>query len=263
MTCTWLDDDASLAASADDVDAHLAACEHCSRRLDDYNRIATRIRRSAASHRSPSGWAQRTLARVHADQRARRARRRHVAVVSMLSGAVAAAAVVLVLWPPHRGATQIAMAPPHRVADTPANVSDASRGLAVEIIPHGGHRGATPDEQAVRVVVTRLAPSRTLQAYPGDELRAEAVLSVEPYFAIRVYRGHTLVAACPAVDNAMCSGPRRSVLTWKLPGIGTYQLLLLVSRQPIATSRGSLGDDVAAETHDGARVLALEVIDVR
>lgn len=114
--------------------------------------------------------------------------------------------------------------------------------LAMQIVHNGGWRG---------------------EAHPGEELRARALLAGASHFEIRVYRGaRDLLVRCPDAGPPVCLEPDRSLLVWKLPSVGTYQVLLLVSQQPIAAPLGSLNADVAAATAAGARAIDVETLHV-
>jgi hypothetical protein len=112
--------------------------------------------------------------------------------------------------------------------------------LAMQIVDSGGWRG---------------------EAHPGEELRARAVLAGASHFELRVYRGaRDLLVRCPDAGPPICLEPDRSLLVWKVPSVGTYQVLLLVSQRPIAAPLGTLDDDVAAATSAGARAVGIETL---
>jgi hypothetical protein len=150
------------------------------------------------------------------------ARRKRIA--AQVGVAVAAAAVLAVFVIPPQ---------PRDQAGAPA--------LAIQIVDRGGWRG---------------------DAHPGEQLRARAIPAGAPYFDIRVYRSaRDLVVHCPKAGPPVCIEQGRSLI-WTVPSVGTYQVLLLISRQPIAAPRGSLNDDVAAATASGATAVAVETIRV-
>ena len=276
MSCRWLDDDCLLTASRDAARTHLERCEDCRGRLDRYGKIAALIARGATSQRLPPGWAHRTLTRART---ARRSRRRRIATLSILTGATAAALVVLIVCTDAPGTTLVpSLASPRLAPASPATASLPARAesaapvrsdapwLAVQIISHAGrrgdaHAGGTPGSPGPS---TRLALPLISQAHPGDEVRVRAMLSGAAFFAIRVYRGsHAAAVACPDAGPAFCIEPDPAVLIWTFPAPGTYQVLLLASQRPIAPARGSLDDDVAVATPDGAQVISIETIEVR
>ncbi len=98
----------------------------------------------------------------------------------------------------------------------------------------------------------------------GDVIHAEAMRGDAPTFELRVYRSSlTLVQRCPAPGDVHCRGVAGEQLRWRVPSVGTYQVVLLVSERPIPASRGTLEQDVHAATREGARVVEVRVLHVR
>jgi len=162
--------------------------------------------------------------RTLARVRAARARRRRTTVLSMV-GVSAAASAALILHI-------------HMRSD-PESPGPA---LAMEIVDPGGWRGDT---------------------HPGQEVHARASLAGEPHFEIRVYRGsRELLVRCPDAGPPACLEADRTLLVWTVPTVGTYQVVFLVSQQPIVAPRGSFDDDTAAATAGGARVIHVEPLNV-
>lgn len=245
MSCDRLEHEHLLADLGAALDAHVDQCEDCSARLRGYQTIAALIAEGTTSHRAPADWGQRTLARVKA---ARRSRQRRVAMLSAL-GAAAAAAIVLVCLvhlpggPDSGGPVDSSATVVQNTEPMPAAVEPApSPKLALQIVGGDGWRGV---------------------AHPGEEVHARAVAPGAPHVEIRVYReARRLVARCPEPGSSVCLGGDPALI-WKVPAVGTYQVLLVVSTRPIAAPRGSLEDDVAAATAAGARVVDMETLDVR
>jgi hypothetical protein len=162
--------------------------------------------------------------RTLARVRAARARRRRTTVLSMV-GASAAASAALIFYMHMQGD-----------AESPGPA------LAMEIVDRGGWRG---------------------DAHPGQEVHARAILAGEPHFEIRVYRGsRELLVRCPDAGPPVCLEADRTLLVWTVPTVGTYQVVFLVSQQPIVAPRGSFNDDTAAATAGGARVINVEPLNV-
>jgi len=213
------------------LDEHAEQCADCRERLRGYRQIAGLIAEGATTHEAPPGWKQRTLARAYA---APRARRRRATLLSALAGAAAAAILLVLLLRPRT--------PPERPNGPLGSAQLGTPQLAMEVVDGGGWRG---------------------EAHPGEEVRARARLAGASYFEVRVYRGaRDLLVRCPTAGPSVCLESDGSLLAWKVPSVGTYQVLLLVSQQPIAAPRGSLDDDVAAATAAGARAIDVETIHV-
>jgi hypothetical protein len=224
VSCHRLEDEGMLVELGEAMDAHVEQCEDCQANLRAYQQVAGLIAAGVTAHRAPPDWKQRTLARVRAVPRTQR---RRVIAPWLLAAAAAIAGIMLFLFFDHRTAVEQPSTPE----------------LAMQIVDNGGWRG---------------------EAHPGEELRARALRASMPHFEIRVYRGaRDLLVRCPDAGPPVCLEPDRSLLVWKLPSVGTYQVLLLVSQQPIAAPRGSLNDDVAAATAAGARALDVETLNVR
>ena len=151
------------------------------------------------------------------------ARRRRIAVQAGVAAATAAVLAVFVFDP----------GDPADQAKAPA--------LVMRVVDRGGWRG---------------------EAHPGEELRARAIPAGAPYFDIRVYRGaRDLLVQCPKAGPPACIEQGQSLI-WTIPSVGTYQVLLLISRRPIAAPHGSLNDDVAAATASGATAVEVKTIRV-
>jgi hypothetical protein len=224
VTCNRLEDEDLLAELGGTLDEHAAHCPDCSERLRGYEQIAALLADGATDHRAPPGWKQRTLARVHIDPRRRR--RRRTAIVSALVG-VAAVGLLLVLLPRF-----------HPDPDHPSGTPQ----LDMQFVDGGGWRG---------------------EAHPGEDIRARARPAGAAYFEIRVYRGaRDLLVRCPGAGPSVCLEIGGSLLVWKVPSVGTYQVVLLTSQQPIAAPRGSLDADVAIAIAAGARASDVETIHV-
>jgi len=228
MSCNRLEDDDLLSELGGELNAHVEQCEDCSARVRGYRQIAGMIAEGATVHRLPADWEHRTLARVDAArlaQRVRPTRRRRVITFSALA---AVAAVITLFLITRRN-------PPVEPSGTPS--------LEMQIVEEGGWRG---------------------EAHPGNEVRARALAAGERYFEIRVYHGaRDLLVRCPGERPPVCREPDRSLLVWRLPSVGTYQILLLVSSQPIAEPHGSLDHDVEKATAAGARVIDVQALHVR
>lgn len=128
-------------------------------------------------------------------------------------------------------------------------------------------RPAAPSEPARLALQVEQAGgwrSAPAMANVGDVIRAEAKRGDAPIFELRVYRNaRALVQRCPATGDASCRGARGELLQWRIPSVGTYQVLLLVSERPIPAPRGTLDQDVHAATGDGARVVEVKALYVR
>lgn len=223
MTCTRLEHDALLAELGGEMDAHVESCDTCRASLQRYQPIAALLAGGATAHRAPPDFAARAMASVRAAVAARR-RRRRLATAGAVGLAVAAA---VLFWVLRSG-------PP-----APAQVAS----LVLEFTSQGSWRG---------------------DSHVGDELRARARLAGERHFAIRVYRSaRELLHECPQAGAPGCQEAGGALLVWTLPSVGAYQVLMLVSAQPIAASKGTLDGDVAAATAAGAKVVDLQTFHVR
>lgn len=152
-----------------------------------------------------------------------------------------------------------------RIARRRRTVTAAVAGAALAIVGFLIVRGREPPRAAPQLAMQIVAQAGWRgEAHSGEELRARAMLAGEPYFEIRVYRGaRELLVRCPAAGPPECLDPDRSLLVWRIPSVGTYQVVLLVSQQAIAAPRGSLDDDVAAATAAGARTIDVQTLHVR
>jgi hypothetical protein len=230
VTCKRLEAEGLLAELGDTLDSHVEQCEDCRARLRGYQRLAGLIATGATARQAPADWKARTQARVRAAARAQR-RRRIVGLGAAAVAAVAAAAIVLPPW--FGGARQ-----------------PAEPRLALQL-------GDDP-------AITHHQSDWRGEVHVGTQLRAHALAAGEKYFEVRVYRGaRELLLRCPQAGPPACLEADRSTLVWTIPSVATYQVLFLVSAQPIAAPRGSLEDDVAAATAGGARVIEAQTLHVR
>jgi hypothetical protein len=255
MTCRRLEDDDLLAELGDTLDPHVEQCADCREHLRGYQQIARWLAEARTANALPADWKRRTLARVHATP-LRRRRRIFLASAAGVSVAAAAAVALLVIG---RG---------------PSPESQTRPELALRIDDAPGWRASMqPPDPSASSARPRFV------AHPGQVVQAEAIPADARYFEIRVYRSaRDLLLRCPEAGAPACvaraaspagsqghpdlDGELRSRLVWKIPSIGTYQVVFLVSQQPIAGPGGSLDDDVAAASAAGARAIDVETIHV-
>lgn len=223
MTCTRLDDEGLIADLGGELDPHVESCEDCRKRRDELARVAALVADGKTARTLPVGWKERTLARARAAPApVTPLRRRSRAVIWAAGAALAAAAVILFLI--------------LRPADDPA---PGEPRLAVVVKEVGGWRG---------------------QAHPGNIVVAEPASVAAKHVEVRVYReARAVVARCPGGGEGTCKG---AALTWTVPSVGKYQIVLLTSDAPIPAPHGSLDDDMAAATAAGARAVDVETLDV-
>jgi hypothetical protein len=222
-------------------------------------------------------------------------RRRHI----MASALAAASAALLVLLVVYRDVDRVAT---HDEPQVVIHRGSSDRSilahpqLAMRIVEDSGERSS---RQSTDPTVKYRGPSwpqdaftaqvmeQRFDARPGQVIQARALAADARYFEIRVYRGaRDLLVRCPEAGPPICIqaggslfDPRDasagnavtdrgsatdvpSLLVWRIPSVSTYQVVLLVSRQPITPPRGSLNDDVTAARAAGARVITVGTVHV-
>ncbi len=225
MTCDRLERDDLLGHLGEEMDPHVEQCHVCRATSYGYARLAAALAEES-TRAPPPGWKERTLARIHAAQAARR--RRHTAASVGLS--LAGAAVLALIFSP-------------RDPD-PGPESD---GLVVSLERREGRRGA----------------ASTDRAQPGDRLHASAPARSE-HGELRIYReSRELMVRCPGARPPTCQRRADTIeISWTLPGVGIFQVLWLDSSAPLPRPSGDLDADLLAAERAGARVVEHEPIDV-
>ncbi len=228
MTCDRLEREDLLGHLGEELPPHIHGCPDCRASVGAYTRLAALLGRDS-ERRLPDGWKERTLARLQG-----RRRRRRVAVA--LGVTIAAAFAVIVVL---------------AIRDS-APVPPAAELLAwVETGP--GWRG---EEQS--------GAKQNRMGRPGDTLHVSSPPSTAENVELRVYREtRELLVRCPGAAAAVCRrvGDQLEV-TWRLPSVGAYQVVWLMSSSPLPAPVGDVNADIRAARRSGAHATESEPVDV-
>jgi hypothetical protein len=228
VTCDRLEREDLLGRLGEELPPHIHECPDCRASVGAYTRLAALLGRDS-ERRLPDRWKERTLARLQG----RRTRRRVAVALGVTIAAAFAVIVVLAI----RDSTPV---PP------------AAELLAwVETGP--GWRG---EEQS--------GAKQNRKGRPGDTLHVSSPPSTAENVELRVYREtRELLVRCPGAAAAVCRrvGDQLEV-TWRLPSVGTYQVVWLVSSSPLPAPAGDVNTDIRAARRSGARATESEPVDV-
>jgi hypothetical protein len=218
------------AAGDREAQGHIASCASCRTRARSYDRLIEWLHEAPPGRGPLPGWEVAIVARLRPVAPGRQ-QRQSTFWLAVSGGAIAAAAVVLLLWP--RPGT-----PPW------------SEKLQIAIVQNEGahyRSGASPSP---------------VRAAPGDQVAIDFATGGFAQVELRVFRGGQLVFRCPGPG---CSRrANRMSARVPLPVAGQYQLLLIWARNgALPEPAGGPAEDAGRLVAAGARVRVLDAIAVR
>lgn len=244
MSCSHLEDSDVLADLEETSDSHVEHCADCHGRLHAFRQIAQLIADGETAHSLPGDWKQRTLERIlptppPGPTSLRGHRRRSVLVTTLGLASISLILLVAV-----------------HLQETPNKEVIASVKLQIQLLEDEGWRAApqNPSESMLK---------GPWSAHPGQFLHAQVSVGLVRYFEIRIYRSsRDLLVRCPSAGAVECREAEGPQLSWKIPSVGVYQVILLTSQQPIASPRGTFEQDISAVLSAGGKSIDVETIDV-